>query len=129
VDPDAAARVARERGACIRAVAVGSGGPAQVEVRLPSGRVEYRTKEYPADRETLRRVADLSGGSFMDAPDAASLARAMSQIARPEPAPAARSRCVAVSPLGWAFALAGGGLSAAAHALACTALRSGPELA
>lgn len=68
ISPAAAAEVAGRQGVKIYAIGVGSGQEAEIEVRDPEDGQLYRgTVRESYDEETLRRIAELSGGTFFSA--------------------------------------------------------------
>lgn len=74
ISPEAAAEVAGSLGIRIYAIGVGSGREVAFEVRDPETGQLYRgTVRESFDGETLRRVADLSGGRYFNASSAGTL--------------------------------------------------------
>lgn len=74
ISPEAAARVAGQLGIRIHAVGVGSGREAAIEVRDPRTDQLYRgTIRDSFDETALRRMAELSGGSYYSAGSAGTL--------------------------------------------------------
>jgi Ca-activated chloride channel family protein len=68
ISPEAAAEVAGRQGVRIYAIGVGSGQEAPIEVRDPEDGQLYRgTVQDSYDEETLRRIAELSGGTYYSA--------------------------------------------------------------
>lgn len=82
-DPIEAARAARDAGVPLYTVALGT-GDGTIERRRANG--EIRQVPVPPDRETLQRMADISGGEAFATADAADLERVFerlgSQVAR-----------------------------------------------
>lgn len=74
ISPEAAAEVAGRRGVRIYAIGVGSGREAAIEVRDPEDGQLYRgTVRESYDADTLRRIAELSGGAYFSAGSAGTL--------------------------------------------------------
>ncbi|MHC4788217.1 MAG: VWA domain-containing protein [Planctomycetota bacterium] len=128
VAPADAARLAAARGVKIYAIGVGSEGPVPVPARLPSGRVRMQWKRYALDEDALRRVADLSGGSYFRASDARSLRDVFAEIDALERKEAGFVRAL---PRGritrWTGAFATAALTCLLL-LSATALRTAPRL-
>ncbi len=76
-DPVAVARLAAQEDVKIHTVALGT-DDGVLRTARPDGSV--REQAVPPDRETLRQIAEVSGGEAFDAPDAASLARVYEQL-------------------------------------------------
>ena len=79
IDPLTAAEVAQAIGVKVYTVGAGSRGTARVPVDGAFGRQYVRTR-VDVDEETLRRVADLSGGRYYRATDRESLAAIYDEI-------------------------------------------------
>lgn len=74
ISPAAAAEVAGRQGVKIYSIGVGSGQEAAIEVRDPEDGQLYRgTVRESYDEETLRRIAELSSGTFFSAGSAGTL--------------------------------------------------------
>jgi Ca-activated chloride channel family protein len=69
IDPITAAQIAKALG--IRVYTIGAARPGPAALPFPDGRVEYRDSEI--DEETLRRIADITGGLYFRAEDAEGL--------------------------------------------------------
>jgi Ca-activated chloride channel family protein len=128
VTPAEAAAAAALRGVRVHAVGVGAEGPAPVPARMPSGRVRIVRKDYRLDEETLRTMAERTGGRYLRAPDVEALRRVFAEIDRLERREAEGIRRVPVGRLGHYLALAAAGALAAALALSATVLRTAPAL-
>jgi Ca-activated chloride channel homolog len=74
--PDAAAERARELGIPIYTIALGT---AEGEVEIEFGGFR-RTIPVPPDRPTLRRIAEITGGKFFDAPSSDALSSAYHEL-------------------------------------------------
>jgi len=83
IDPLTAAEAAKALG--LRVYTIGAGRPGQVPVPVP-GMFGTRTiyQESEIDEETLKRIAELTGGLYFRATDTAGLARVYDQINRLE---------------------------------------------
>src|SRR5690606_12905829 len=82
LDPITAAGVAREYGIRVYTIGAGSQGTVLVPSSLFSN--AYSPQQVPIDEETLKRVADITGGRFFRAPDLESLEQAYEEINRLE---------------------------------------------
>ena len=80
LDPTTAAQLAREFGIKIYTIGVGSHGPVPYPVSNPIFGRQMTTVELDLDEETLRRVAEITGGQYFRAADQQSLAEIYSQI-------------------------------------------------
>lgn len=69
VDPMTAAEIAKALD--IKVYTIGAARPGPAPLPFPDGRIEYRDSEI--DEETLRRIADLTGGLYFRAEDARGL--------------------------------------------------------
>jgi Ca-activated chloride channel family protein len=69
IDPVTAAQIAKALD--IRVYTIGAARPGPAALPFPDGRVEYRDSEI--DEETLRRIADITGGLYFRAEDAEGL--------------------------------------------------------
>ncbi|MBQ7448599.1 MAG: VWA domain-containing protein [Paludibacteraceae bacterium] len=79
IDPLTAAKIANQFGIRIYAIGVGSRGQARIPYQTPIG-VQYATISGEFDEQTLRQVADQTGGEYFRATDNASLKRIYEQI-------------------------------------------------
>jgi Ca-activated chloride channel family protein len=70
IDPLTAAEIAKALD--IRVYAIGAARPGPAALPFPDGRIEYRDSEI--DEETLKEIADLTGGLYFRAEDEAGLA-------------------------------------------------------
>jgi len=85
ISPEAAAEVAGREGVRIYTIGVGSGREAAIEVRDPEDGQLYRgTIRDGYDEETLRRIAELSGGRYFSAGSPGALAAIFSAIGTAE---------------------------------------------
>jgi Ca-activated chloride channel family protein len=80
IDPLTASRLAEKFGIKIYTVGVGRGGLVPFPFRDPLYGVVYQDKEIPIDEETLSQIADITGGRFFRARDAASLKAVYQEI-------------------------------------------------
>ncbi|MFN8187311.1 MAG: VWA domain-containing protein [Gaiellales bacterium] len=78
LDPEQAAREAKASGIAVSTVALGT-DQGTVEITDEMGFTE--TIPVPPDRETLSRIAELTGGTFFDAPSQGELERVYEQVA------------------------------------------------
>ncbi|RME78979.1 MAG: VWA domain-containing protein [Chloroflexi bacterium] len=69
IDPLTAAEIARALD--IRVYTIGAARPGPAPLPFPDGRIEYRDSEI--DEETLRQIADITGGLYFRAEDSAGL--------------------------------------------------------
>lgn len=76
-DPLAVARRAQQADVAVTTIALGT-DDGVLETTQPDGSV--KTEPVPPDRETLRAIAELTGGEAYDAPDAASLQRVYEEL-------------------------------------------------
>jgi hypothetical protein len=76
IEPLAAAQMAKAQGIRVYTIGVARQGPARLP--FPDGRVEYRDSEI--DEDTLRQIADLTGGCYFRAEDAAELQQIYDRI-------------------------------------------------
>ena len=79
IDPQTAAEIARTFGIRVYAVGVGSHGQARVPVQTPYG-TQYMTMDSEFDEQTLRNIAQKTGGEYFRATDNSSLKRIYEQI-------------------------------------------------
>jgi Ca-activated chloride channel family protein len=84
VAPETAAEAARALGVRVYTIAAGTQGEAPMPVTDASGRRRIVTARVDVDEETLKRVADETGGKFFRATDTDSLARIYEEIDRLE---------------------------------------------
>lgn len=85
IQPSLAADAAAAMGVRVYTVGVGSEGEAQIPVRDENGRVRMVTADVEVDEETLRDIADTTGGAFFRATDTETLAQVYAEIDRMEP--------------------------------------------
>jgi Ca-activated chloride channel family protein len=126
IDPLHAAELAAQHGIRVYAIGAGSSGLAPVPVTLPGGRVVLRRAYVEIDEETLRRIADRTGGKYFNASDAGALDEVIEEIDRLE-----RSDVTEVRYLTYEYHFAGwvgsgAGLIAAAALLSGSLLRRLP---
>ncbi len=85
ISPESAAEVAGQSAIRIYAIGVGSGQEARIEVRDPTTDQLYRgTVRDSYDEETLRSIAELSGGSYFTVGSAGTLQTVFDAIGRAE---------------------------------------------
>ncbi len=107
VDPLTAARAAAAFGIKVYAIGVGSEGVAQMPIgRDLFGRFQYATVEVHIDEELLTEIADLTGGRYFRATDAAALDSIYHEIDRLETTEVEVRRFVAYTPRYLPFLLA-----------------------
>jgi Ca-activated chloride channel family protein len=88
VDPRTAATAAHEFGVRIYTIGVGTQGEARLPIgRGPGGQLRYQMMPVRLDEPLLRDVAEMTGGRYFRATDAAALSRIFEQIDRLEKAP------------------------------------------
>jgi len=80
IEPADAAEMARLLGVRVHAIGIGSRGPAPYPVRTAFGRITYRNVQSDIDEDTLREVADATGGEYFRATDRAELQRIFQRI-------------------------------------------------
>jgi Ca-activated chloride channel family protein len=107
VDPLTAARAAAAFGVKIYTIGVGSEGVAQMPIgRDLFGRFQYATVEVHIDEELLTEIADLTGGRYFRATNAAALDSIYGEIDRLETTEVEVRRFVAYTPRYLPFLLA-----------------------
>ena len=79
IDPGTAAEIAKTFGIRVYAVGVGSYGEARVPVQTPQG-TRYITMDSQFDENTLKKIANTTGGAYFRATDNNSLKRIYEQI-------------------------------------------------
>ncbi|MCZ7585062.1 MAG: VWA domain-containing protein [Deltaproteobacteria bacterium] len=87
VDPRTAANLAAGVGVRVHTIGVGSNGPVYVPVKDPLLGRRLVRQNFKLDEETLRAIADETGGDYFRATDAASLARVFERIDTMEKSP------------------------------------------
>lgn len=87
IQPSMAAEAARTMGVEVHTVGVGVAGEARVPVTDRTGRTRMVTADVEVDEESLRHIADTTGGRFFRATDDASLAAVYAEIDRMEATP------------------------------------------
>jgi Ca-activated chloride channel family protein len=122
IDPLHAADLAAQHGIKVYAIGAGSTGFAPVPVQLPGGRTVLRQAQVEIDEETLRQIADRSGGHYFHAADARGLASVIAEIDRLE-----RSEVTEIRYLTYEYHYAGW-VGGALVAIAAAALLSGTAL-
>jgi Ca-activated chloride channel family protein len=80
VTPEEGAEAAKAFGIKIYAIGVGSTGPAPFEVEDSFGRKAYRTQLVRLDEQTLRMLADTTGGRYFNARDTQALEQVYAEI-------------------------------------------------
>jgi Ca-activated chloride channel family protein len=85
IDPTTAAQTAASFGIKIYTIGVGSKGPVPYPVQDPRFGRRYIQVQIDLDTETLQRIADMTGGKFFLASDAAGLKLTYDEINRMEP--------------------------------------------
>lgn len=128
VTPLEATRAAAARGVKVYAIGVGSEGPVPIPARLPSGRVRMEQKGYALDEETLRAMAEATGGRYFPAAEAEALRDVFAEIDRLEQHQVPVTRTVAAGRLAPYAALAAAVALACMLALSATVLRTAPRL-
>ena len=79
IDPQTAAEIAKTFGIRVYSVGVGSHGKARVPVQTPMG-TQYMMMDSEFDEETLRKIAQTTGGEYFRATDNKSLQQIYEQI-------------------------------------------------
>lgn len=80
IDPLTAAEAARSLGVRVYTVGAGKEGPARIPVDDPVFGTRYMTIDASVDEETLRRIADLTGGRYYRATSAEALEQIYGEI-------------------------------------------------
>lgn len=80
IDPLHAADLAAQHGIKVYAIGAGSSGYAPVPVQLPGGRTVLRSAYVEIDEDTLRRIAERTGGRYFHAADADALVEVIAEI-------------------------------------------------
>jgi Ca-activated chloride channel family protein len=80
IEPLQAADLAAQYGIRVYAIGAGSSGLAPVPVRLPGGRIALRQAFVEMDEDTLRQIADRTGGRYFHAADANGLSEVIQEI-------------------------------------------------
>lgn len=126
IDPLHAAELAAQHGIRVYAIGAGSSGLAPVPVTLPGGRVVLRQAYVEIDEDTLRRIADRTGGRYFNAADADALEEVVEEIDRLERSDVTEVRYLTYEYhyAGWVGA--GAGLIVAAALLSGSLLRRLP---
>jgi len=122
IDPLHAAELAAQHGIRVYAIGAGTSGLAPVPVTLPGGRVVLRQAYVEVDEETLRRIADRTGGRYFNAANAGALGEVIAEIDRLE-----RSEVTEVRYLTYEYHYAGW-VGSGAALIAVAALLSGTVL-
>jgi Ca-activated chloride channel family protein len=84
ITPDNAAIAAEALGVRVYTIGAGTDGIAKIPVRDPFGNVRYIREQSDVDEQTLRRIAERTGGSFFRATDMQGLKRTFAEIDRME---------------------------------------------
>ena len=84
VDPLQAAELARNFGVKVYTIGAGRTGYAPVPVNAPGGRMVLRRAYVEIDEDTLRAIAEKTGGRYFHATDAEGLAQVVAEIDRLE---------------------------------------------
>ncbi len=84
VQPSMAAELAKSMGVEVYTIGVGVDGEARIPVTDEDGRTRIVTADVEVDEETLRHIADTTGGRFFRATDDESLAAVYAEIDRME---------------------------------------------
>lgn len=84
IEPRAAADIAKALGVRVHTIAAGTRGLAPYPVRSPFGGVVIQQVPVRVDEETLKAIADLTGGRFFRAEDTTALAEVFAEIDRLE---------------------------------------------
>ncbi len=79
IDPQTAAEIAKTYGIRVYAIGVGSYGKVRVPVQTPYG-TQYGTMDSEFDEQTLRNIANTTGGEYFRATDNSSLKAIYNQI-------------------------------------------------
>ncbi|MBA4388335.1 MAG: aerotolerance regulator BatA [Verrucomicrobia bacterium] len=84
IEPDQAAKIAKQMGIKVYTIGVGSNGQVPVKVRDPFGRDVIARAEFPLDEEQLRRIASTTGGKYFNVRDARGMERVLGDISKLE---------------------------------------------
>jgi Ca-activated chloride channel family protein len=84
IDPLQAAELAAQHGIKVYAIGAGTSGYAPVPVQAPGGRTVLRQAYVQIDEETLRQIAQRTGGRYFHAADASGLTEVIEEIDRLE---------------------------------------------
>lgn len=84
IHPITAAEIARQLNARTYTIGVGSKGPVDIPVRTTSGRMRTQRILSAIDTETLKQIAQMTGGKFFEATDGEKLAEIYRQIDKME---------------------------------------------
>ena len=79
IDPQTAAEIAKTYGIRVYAIGVGSYGKVRVPIQTPYG-TQYGTMDSEFDEQTLRNIAQTTGGEYFRATDNSSLKAIYNQI-------------------------------------------------
>lgn len=126
LDPITAAELAKTFGVKIYTVGVGSRGLAPMPVYSHGRKFGYQMVPVDIDEDTLSRVAELTGGKYYRATDAATLERICAEIDKLEKTTFEQKLHVQYRELFQWFAALGLGLVLLEHALRCTVFRIAP---
>ncbi len=126
IDPLQAAELAAQHGIKVYTIGAGSSGFAPVPVQMPGGRTVLRKAFVEIDEDTLRQIAERTGGRYFHAANASGLAEVIGEIDQLE-----RSEVTEVRYLTYEYHYAGWvgaalGLIASATLLSGTVLRRLP---
>ena len=122
IDPLQAADLAAQHGIKVYAIGAGTTGYAPVPAKAPGGRTVLRQAYVQIDEETLRQIAQRTGGRYFHAADARGLAEVIEEIDRLE-----RSKVSEVRYLSYEYHYAGW-VGAGLLLMACAAVLSGTVL-
>ena len=80
IEPKKAAEIAATNNVKVYAIGAGTNGLAPIPVRGPFGRAQFMRSPVEIDEETLRKIADQTGGQYFRATDVEALARIYKEI-------------------------------------------------
>ncbi len=127
ITPRTAARIAENFGVRVYTIGVGSEGKAPFPVKkAPNGQYVFKRKEVEIDEETLREIAELTGGKYFRATDRDRLKSIYEEIDRLEKTRIEVTEHRKKTEQFYAFALVGGGLLLLEFLLRYTVLRTTP---
>lgn len=126
IDPLQAAELAARFGVRVYTIGAGTTGYAPLPVVLPDGRTVLQRAFVEIDEDTLRAIADRTGGRYFHARDAEALERVIDEIDRLERGEIDEMRYVEYEPHYALFVLLALGLMSAATLLQATLLRRLP---
>jgi Ca-activated chloride channel family protein len=127
IDPIKAAQLAKQQGVKVYCIGAGTNGIAPIPTRDPfTRRTVLRGMPVEIDEETLKKIADITGGKYFRATDIDALAGIYDQIDRLERTKVSEVRYLQYTEHFSRFVLSGLGMLAAATMLGATLFRKLP---